>query len=79
VPENVFLGELGRAARILSDIVHPVFDEYPRLAPMVRFSRSQTIAKSGCVCGAHTDAVLTEIGYSDERIAELRAKGVIGG
>ena len=70
---------MSRSPGILSEIVHPVFDEYPRLAPMVHFSRSDTVAKAGCVCGQHTDAVLTEIGYSAERIAELRANGVVGG
>ncbi len=45
---------------------------------MVSFSRSLTVAKAGCLVGQHTDAVLAELGYSSERIAELREKGVIG-
>jgi crotonobetainyl-CoA:carnitine CoA-transferase CaiB-like acyl-CoA transferase len=29
--------------------------------------------------GEHTDAVLRELGYSDESIADLRDRGIIGG
>jgi crotonobetainyl-CoA:carnitine CoA-transferase CaiB-like acyl-CoA transferase len=57
----------------------PIFDEHRRLAPLVRFSRSLTKADGGCTIGQHTDAVLREIGLSDQRIAELREKSVIGG
>jgi len=57
----------------------PIFDQHRRLAPLCRFSRSQTKADGGCTLGQHTDAVLREIGVDDARIAELRARGIIGG
>ena len=76
-PEAVLLGELGRSSGILADIVHPIFDEYPRLGPLVRVSRSATVAQAGCLIGQHTDAVLHELGYSDEGIADLRARNVV--
>ncbi|WP_395111580.1 CoA transferase [Actinomadura sp. SCN-SB] len=56
----------------------PVFDEHLRVAPPVRFSRSRTQAKGGCLCGEHTDAVLRELGYGDKEIADLRERKVIG-
>jgi crotonobetainyl-CoA:carnitine CoA-transferase CaiB-like acyl-CoA transferase len=56
----------------------PVFDEHLRVAPPVRFSRSRTQAKGGCLCGEHTDAVLRELGFGDEEIADLRARRIIG-
>ena len=58
-------------------MVHPTFDEHPRLAPTVRFSRSTTQAGAGQLKGAHTDAILAELGYGDAAIADLRAKEVV--
>jgi crotonobetainyl-CoA:carnitine CoA-transferase CaiB-like acyl-CoA transferase len=45
----------------------------------VRFSRSGTQAKGGCLAGEHTTAILREIGYDDAAIADLRTREVIGG
>jgi crotonobetainyl-CoA:carnitine CoA-transferase CaiB-like acyl-CoA transferase len=55
----------------------PIFDEHRRLAPLYRFSRSRTKADGGCTVGQHTYAVLREIGLDDERIADLRSRGII--
>lgn len=57
--------------------VSPIFDEHRRLAPLVSFSRSLMQAPAGCTIGQHTDLILTEFGFGD-RIADLRAKGVVG-
>ena len=76
-PEAIFLGELGRNNGYLADVTHPTFGEHPRLAPLVRFSRSAVTALPGCLLGQHTASVLEEIGYSDDRIAALREDGVI--
>jgi len=70
--------EYGRASGYLVDVTHPIFDEHPRLAPIVRFSRSTVQAKAGDLCGAATDTVLDELGYTRQQIAELRAKDVVG-
>jgi crotonobetainyl-CoA:carnitine CoA-transferase CaiB-like acyl-CoA transferase len=78
MPEVAFLGPLGHECGILAPINHPTFDEFYRLAPMVGFSRSETVAGRGCLIGEFTDAVLAELGYSAERIAELKDKGVLG-
>jgi crotonobetainyl-CoA:carnitine CoA-transferase CaiB-like acyl-CoA transferase len=78
MPEVAFLGPLGHESGILAEINHPTFDDFFRLAPMVDFSRSDTVAQRGCLIGEHTDSVLAELGYSDERVADLRAKGVLG-
>ena len=45
--------------------------------PLVEFSRSATVVHPSELCGAHTDAVLTEIGYDADRIAALREAHVI--
>lgn len=70
--------DYGRASGYLADVTHPIFDEHPRLAPIVRFSRSTVQAKAGVLCGNATDAVLEELGYSRDEIADLRAKDVVG-
>ena len=59
------------------DAVSPIFDEHRRPAPLNRFSRSATKPDAGCRLGQHTDALLREMGYPDERIAELRAQDVV--
>jgi crotonobetainyl-CoA:carnitine CoA-transferase CaiB-like acyl-CoA transferase len=57
----------------------PIFEHHRRLAPLCRFSRSRTKADAGCTVGQHTDAVLREIGLDEDRIADLRARGIVGG
>ena len=60
------------------DAHHPVIEEHPRLAPLVRFSRSTSVvAAPSPLCGADTDEVLAGFGYDEARRAELRATGVI--
>ncbi|QEN16458.1 CoA transferase [Mycolicibacterium sp. ELW1] len=61
------------------DAVSPIFEEHRRLAPLCRFSRSQTRADAGCTIGQHTDAVLRELGLDDDAIADLRAREIVGG
>jgi crotonobetainyl-CoA:carnitine CoA-transferase CaiB-like acyl-CoA transferase len=70
--------EYGRASGYIADVHHPVFEDHPRLAPVVRFSRSATQAKPGTLCGTATDSVLRELGYSEEQIEDLRARRVVG-
>jgi crotonobetainyl-CoA:carnitine CoA-transferase CaiB-like acyl-CoA transferase len=67
------------AAEYATTAMSPIFEEHLRLAPPVRFSRSATQAKGGCLAGEHTDALLREIGYDDEKIADLRARSIVGG
>jgi crotonobetainyl-CoA:carnitine CoA-transferase CaiB-like acyl-CoA transferase len=70
--------DFGRASGYIADVEHPTFGPHPRLAPVVRFSRSMTQAKPGTLCGTATQSVLEELGYSEERIADLRARQVVG-
>ena len=59
------------------DAVSPIFDSHRRPAPLNRFSRSATKAESGCRLGQHTNALLREIGYDDEQIADLRKRDIV--
>lgn len=80
ITEEILMTDpLWRSLAMVVDVVHPTFDEHPRLAPVVRFSRSATAARPGCLNGQHTDAVLAELGFDPDRIADLRTRGIIGG
>jgi crotonobetainyl-CoA:carnitine CoA-transferase CaiB-like acyl-CoA transferase len=69
---------LGRALGMVTDVDHPILGRHPRLAPVLCFSRSATRAEGAPAIGQHTDSVLAEFGVGPERIAQLRADGVIG-
>jgi len=76
--EDNWLGDLGRGHGWLATVDSPIFDEYERVGPLLHFSRSATQALAGCALGQHTDVVLRGLGLSDERIADLRSRNVIG-
>jgi formyl-CoA transferase len=70
-------GGLGRQNGWITDVDHPVVGRHPRLMPLVEFSRSSTVVLPSALCGAHTDGVLSGIGYDADRIAALREARVI--
>lgn len=74
---HLFAHGLGEAKGWITEVPHPTFGTAPRLMPLVDFSRSTTVVGSSALCGAHTDAVLTELGFDADRIDALRAAGVI--
>jgi len=75
--EECALGELAREGGYLVEAESPIFDRYPRLAPLVQLSRSRTQALGGCTLGQHTVAVLREIGYDDAAIDDLRHRDIV--
>ncbi len=77
-PEALLMSDsFGRASGYVAEVEHPTFDRHPRLAPVIRFSRSATQAKPGVLAGSATDSVLRELGYADGDIADLRARQVV--
>jgi crotonobetainyl-CoA:carnitine CoA-transferase CaiB-like acyl-CoA transferase len=74
----LFSSEVGGASGYLSHVVHPTFNEHPRLAPIIRFSRSHTVARPGCLAGQHTESILGELGMDADRIADLKKRRVVG-
>jgi crotonobetainyl-CoA:carnitine CoA-transferase CaiB-like acyl-CoA transferase len=68
----------GQLSGMVTEAFHPILDRHPRLAPLVRMSRSTGVAGGGCLVGQHTDTVLAELGYTPEQLADLRAADVIG-
>jgi crotonobetainyl-CoA:carnitine CoA-transferase CaiB-like acyl-CoA transferase len=74
-----FSGGMGAELGIVTEQTHPVIGDYPRLKPMVSFSRSTGVAGAAPLVGQHTVAVLRELGYDDARIEALRRANVVGG
>jgi len=74
----MFDESFGRASGYVVDVVHPTFEEHPRLAPFVRFSRSPTQALPGVLAGQHTDAILAELGKTADEITDLHQRKIVG-
>ena len=68
----------GRASGYVADTTHPTFDEYVRLAPYLRFSRSATQAPPAVLAGAQTDSLLREFGKNEETIVDLHSRKIVG-
>jgi crotonobetainyl-CoA:carnitine CoA-transferase CaiB-like acyl-CoA transferase len=69
---------LGVPSGYVVEVDHPTFGPHDRLAPAIRFSRSETTARGGELLGASTDSIMRELGYSDAEIADLRERKIIG-
>jgi crotonobetainyl-CoA:carnitine CoA-transferase CaiB-like acyl-CoA transferase len=77
-PESILQSkEFGGAGDLLVEVEHPTFGEHVRLKPLVEMSRSETVAEAGCLNGSHTDRILSELGYDQAAIADLRERGVV--
>jgi crotonobetainyl-CoA:carnitine CoA-transferase CaiB-like acyl-CoA transferase len=73
-------GGIGDQLGMITTVSHPLFDEHIRSTELVRLSRSGVTLLPAELLGQHTSEVLRDyLGYDDERIAELRTKGIIGG
>jgi crotonobetainyl-CoA:carnitine CoA-transferase CaiB-like acyl-CoA transferase len=55
---------------------HPVFGPFWRAPPKVRFSESVPRIVPPCALGEHTRTVLHELGYADDAVDDLIARGV---
>lgn len=70
-------GGLAEQLGMSVEVVHPMFQEHPRLKSLVSFSRSATRAGPGCLVGQHTAALLGELGYSAAQIEEMAGRNVV--
>jgi crotonobetainyl-CoA:carnitine CoA-transferase CaiB-like acyl-CoA transferase len=61
----------------LTTVNHPLFDQHPRTTELVQLSRSGSRLGAGEMIGGHTRPILQELGYSEARIDELRAAGIV--
>ena len=70
-------GSVGRDSDYVTTGHHPILDEVPRLKPLVRFSRSATVAGDAGLVGQDTERVLRDFGYGDNELKALADEGVI--
>ena len=68
----------GKLSGYVTETTHPMIGGHPRLAPLVRFSRSSTQAGPAPLLGQDTRSVLAELGYSEARVEELAVRRIIG-
>ncbi|MBW2282525.1 MAG: CoA transferase [Deltaproteobacteria bacterium] len=67
-----------RERDMLQPATQPGGAEIPITGPAAKFSRTPTRVRSAApALGAHTDAVLTELGFSAEDLQRLRSDGVV--
>ena len=71
--DNPFVTEHGR----LQTLPHPVRGSYRMVAPPVRSAGEDVPARPAPALGAHTEALLRELGYDDVRVKALRDSRVI--
>lgn len=69
--------KIGRQCGFITSGHHPVLEEIPRLAPLVRFSRSPTVSGNAGLVGQDTRRVLTEFGFTDDELTALADEGTI--
>jgi crotonobetainyl-CoA:carnitine CoA-transferase CaiB-like acyl-CoA transferase len=78
VPEHMYWSEeFGRASGYITDVVHPTFDEHPRMQ-FLTMSRSPLTLRAGVLAGSHTDEILRGIGCDDAAVADLRTRDIVG-
>jgi crotonobetainyl-CoA:carnitine CoA-transferase CaiB-like acyl-CoA transferase len=66
-------------AGFVQSVEHPTVGTLPQLGPAISLSETPAaIRRPPPLLGEHTNEVLSELGYSGERIAELRAAGSLG-
>jgi formyl-CoA transferase len=67
-----------RARGMLQDTVHADGSTVPVTGPAAKFSRTPTRVRTPAPpLGAHSDEVLAELGYDADRVARLRAAGIV--
>ncbi len=77
-PEAMFDPQLTENGFVV-EVEHPLFGPYRTFGPPIKFDETPTAIRSSApLLDEHTDAVLTELGFEPDAIAELRASGTAG-
>jgi crotonobetainyl-CoA:carnitine CoA-transferase CaiB-like acyl-CoA transferase len=66
-------------AGYVGTVTSAIFEEHTRPSATVTFSRSSTELHGFDVAGAQTDAILGELGYTADQIADLHARNIVAG
>jgi crotonobetainyl-CoA:carnitine CoA-transferase CaiB-like acyl-CoA transferase len=62
---------------LVTEVEHPAFGRILRHGPLLQFSETPGRIAPGCLVGQHTRAIMDELGYSAEQIAELEASEAV--
>jgi crotonobetainyl-CoA:carnitine CoA-transferase CaiB-like acyl-CoA transferase len=60
------------------EVEHPLFGSHRRHGPIVTLSDTPGRPGPGCLVGQHTRNILAELGYSEDQIADLRDRQIVG-
>jgi crotonobetainyl-CoA:carnitine CoA-transferase CaiB-like acyl-CoA transferase len=66
-----------RETSTVIEVEHPLFGKILRAGPLVRFSDTPSRVASSCLKGQHTESILRELGYDDDRIEKLNANNIV--
>ncbi len=66
-----------RANDLSVEVEHPYIGRYRRYGGLVEFSMTPGIYRTSTQIGQHTKPLLREIGYDDQQIEDLGARGVV--
>lgn len=61
----------------VADVTHPLFGTHLRHGPVATLSLTPGSTRPACLVGQHTRAVLLELGYAEEDIADLQLRGIV--
>ena len=59
------------------EVEHPRFGRFWRYAPALQFSETRCIAGAGIMRGQHTIPILTELGYTESEIHDMRSRRIL--
>jgi crotonobetainyl-CoA:carnitine CoA-transferase CaiB-like acyl-CoA transferase len=70
--------EQAKAINITTEAQHPAFGgTYYRYSPLLQFSKTPGVAGAFCEFGEHTRSILSELGYSEDEMVQLKEDGVV--
>ena len=58
-------------------VEHKRFGKFWRYSPILNFSKTPSKAAGGILRGEHTMPILKDLGYTEDEIHALKAKGVL--
>ncbi len=61
-----------------AEVDHPMFGRRRRHGPIVTLSETPGSVGPGCLVGQHTRQILGELGYTEDQMADLRQRGIVG-